>query len=95
MQDIYKIIKSPYFTEKVSFLMEKSNQYAFKVSKEANKKQIKKAVEKLFSVNVKEVTVVVNKGKVKRSRYGLRKKSDWKKAYISLDEGQTIDMGTE
>ena len=95
MQDIYKIIKSPYFTEKVSFLMDKSNQYAFKASKEANKKQIKKAVEKLFSVNVKEVTVVVNKGKVKRSRYGLRKKSDWKKAYISLDEGQTIDMGTE
>ena len=95
MQDIYKIIKSPYFTEKVSFLMESTNQYAFKVSKDATKNQIKKAVEKLFSVNVTDVTVVINKGKVKRSRYGLRKKSDWKKAYISLAEGQSIDMGTE
>tara|TARA_B100001123_G_C15144187_1_gene960854 strand:+ start:98 stop:385 length:288 start_codon:yes stop_codon:yes gene_type:complete len=95
MQDIYKVIKSPYFTEKVSFLMESTNQYAFKVSKDASKKQIKKAVEKLFSVNVTDVTVVINKGKVKRSRYGLRRKSDWKKAYISLAEGQSIDMGTE
>ena len=75
--------------------MERSNQYAFKVSKEATKHQIKRAVEKLFSVSVTDVTVVINKGKVKRSRYGLRKKSDWKKAYISLAEGQSIDMGTE
>ena len=94
-KDIYNTIQKPLLTEKVTNLMNQNNQYAFKVSKDASKKQIKKAVEKLFSVNVTDVTVVINKGKVKRSRYGLRRKSDWKKAYISLAEGQSIDMGTE
>ena len=93
--DQHKIIKNTHFTEKVSLLMNKSNQYAFKVDKDATKRQIKRAVEKFFSVNVREVNILVNKGKTKRSRYGFRKKSDWKKAYISLAEGQSIDMGTE
>ena len=91
----HKIIKNTHFTEKVSLLMNKSNQYAFKVDKDATKRQIKRAVEKFFSVNVREVNILVNKGKTKRSRYGFRKKSDWKKAYVSLAEGQSIDMGTE
>ena len=81
-------------SEKVSLLMNKSNQYAFKVDKDATKRQIKRAVEKFFSVNVREVNILVNKGKTKRSRYGFRKKSDWKKAYVRLAEGQSIDMGT-
>ena len=93
--DQHKIIKNTHFTEKVSLLMNKSNQYAFKVDKDATKRQIKRAVEKFFSVNVRGVNILVNKGKTKRSRYGFRKKSDWKKAYISLAEGQSIDMGTE
>ena len=93
--DQHKIIKNTHFTEKVSLLMNKSNQYAFKVDKDATKHQIKRAVEKFFSVNVREVNILVNKGKTKRSRYGFRKKSDWKKAYVSLAEGQSIDMGTE
>ncbi len=93
--DQHKIIKNTHFTEKVSLLMNKSNQYAFKVDKDATKRQIKRAVEKFFSVKVREVNILVNKGKTKRSRYGFRKKSDWKKAYISLAEGQSIDMGTE
>ncbi|MAS59125.1 MAG: 50S ribosomal protein L23 [Gammaproteobacteria bacterium] len=93
--DQHKIIKNTHFTEKVSLLMNKSNQYAFKVDKDATKRQIKRAVEKFFSVNVREVNILVNKGKTKRSRYGFRKKSDWKKAYVSLAEGQSIDMGTE
>ena len=93
--DQHKIIKNTHFTEKVSLLMNKSNQYAFKVDKDATKRQIKREVEKFFSVNVREVNILVNKGKTKRSRYGFRKKSDWKKAYVSLAEGQSIDMGTE
>ena len=93
--DQHKIIKNTHFTEKVSLLMNKSNQYAFKVDKDATKRQIKRAVEKFFSVNVRVVNILVNKGKTKRSRYGFRKKSDWKKAYVSLAEGQSIDMGTE
>ena len=93
--DQHKIIKNTHFTEKVSLLMNKSNQYAFKVDKDATKRQIKRAVEKFFSVNVREVNILINKGKTKRSRYGFRKKSDWKKAYVSLAEGQSIDMGTE
>ena len=93
--DQHKIIKNTHFTEKVSLLMNKSNQYAFKVDKDATKRQIKREVEKFFSVNVREVNILINKAKTKRSRYGFRKKSDWKKAYVSLAEGQSIDMGTE
>ena len=91
----YQTIRSPHLTEKVSDLMQKSNQYAFKVDINSTKREIKKAVESYFSVEVKEVTVLKVKGKNKRSRFRIKKKSDWKKAYVSLAEGQTIDMGGE
>ena len=75
--------------------MLKSNQYAFKVNINSTKREIKKAVESYFSVEVKQVTVLKVKGKNKRSRFRIKKKPDWKKAYVSLVEGQTIDMGGE
>ena len=90
--ELYKVIKSPYLTEKVSSLMGEANQYAFKVDINATKLQVKKAVEGYFSVNVENVNIIKVKGKTKRSRYRIRKKSDWKKAYVSLAEGQSIDM---
>ena len=75
--------------------METGNQYAFKVDKNSTKYQIKKAIEEYFSVNVEKVNIVKVKGKKKRSRYKLTKQSDWKKAYITVSEGQSIDMGIE
>ncbi len=94
-KELYSVIKSPYLTEKVSSLMGESNQYAFKVDLNATKLQIKKAVEGYFSVKVENVNVVKVKGKNKRSRYRIKQRSDWKKAYVRLAEGQSIEVGTE
>ena len=93
--DLYKVIKTPYLTEKVSSLMGSSNQYAFKVDINATKLQIKHAVEGYFSVKVHSVNVIKVKGKTKRSRFRIRKRSDWKKAYVRLAEGQSIEVGIE
>jgi large subunit ribosomal protein L23 len=93
--DLYKVIKAPYLTEKVSSLMGSNNQYAFKVDINATKLQIKHAVEGYFSVKVHSVNVIKIKGKTKRSRFRIRKKSDWKKAYVRLAEGQSIEVGIE
>ena len=92
--ELYSIIKSPYLTEKVS-LMAESNQYAFKVDIDATKLQVKKAIEGYFSVDVEDVNIIKVKGKTKRSRYRIRKKSDWKKAYVKLAEGQSIEVTPE
>ena len=71
--------------------MGETNQYAFKVDVNATKLQIKKAVEGYFSVDVENVNVVKVKGKSKRSRYRIKKRPDWKKAYVRLAEGQSIE----
>ena len=75
--------------------MGEANQYAFKVDVNASKLQIKKAVEGYFSVIVENVNVVKVKGKNKRSRYRIKKRPDWKKAYVRLAEGESIEVGTE
>ena len=93
--ELYSVIKSPYLTEKVSSLMGETNQYAFKVDANATKLQIKKAVEGYFSVKVENVNVLKVKGKNKRSKYRIKKRPDWKKAYVRLAEGQSIEVGTE
>ena len=93
--ELYSVIKSPYLTEKVSSLMGESNQYAFKVDINATKLQVKKAIEGYFSVDVKDVNIIKVKGKTKRSRYRIRKKSDWKKAYVRLADGQSIEVTSE
>ena len=92
---MFKILQSIHLTEKVTNLKTQSNQYAFKVDKNATKSQVKKAVEEYFSVKVEEVRTIKVKGKVKRSRYRLKKKPDWKKAYVKLAEGNSIDIGAE
>ena len=94
-KELYSVIKSPYLTEKVSSLMGETNHYAFKVDVNATKLQIKKAVEGYFSVDVENVNVVKVKGKNKRSRYRIKKRSDWKKAYVRLAAGQSIEVGIE
>ena len=75
--------------------MGEANQYAFKVDVNATKLQIKRAVENYFSVDVDNVNVVKVKGKNKRSRYRIKKRPNWKKAYVRLAEGQSIEVGTE
>ena len=93
--ELYSVIKAPYLTEKVSSMMGSNNQYAFKVDLKATKMQIKKAIEGYFSVDVEAVNVIRVKGKTKRSRYRVSQRTNWKKAYVKLAEGQSIEVGTE
>ena len=75
--------------------MNLNNQFVFKVDINSSKREIKKAIEEYFSVEVKKVSVLKVKGKSKRSRYRIKQRPDWKKAYVNLAEGQTIDVGIE
>ena len=89
----YDVILSPVITEKATIASEHS-QVVFKVASTATKPQIKEAVEKLFDVKVKSVNTLVTKGKVKMFRGTRGQRSDVKKAVVTLEEGQTIDVTT-
>ena len=89
----YDVIVSPVITEK-STLASEHNQVVFKVAKNATKPEIKKAVESLFGVKVKAVNTLVRKGKEKRFRGVVGRQSDFKKAIVTLVEGQSIDVTT-
>ncbi len=89
----YDVIVSPVITEKATALSEQ-NKVVFKVRPDATKPQIKEAVEKLFDVKVKSVNTHVTKGKVKKFRGTRGQRSDVKKAVVTLEEGQTIDVTT-
>jgi large subunit ribosomal protein L23 len=90
----FTILLAPHFSEKVAGLSDKSNQYAFKVARDATKPQIKAAVESIFSVSVAAVTTLNVRGKEKRTQAGVSRKNHWKKAYVRLAQGQTIDLAT-
>jgi len=94
LERLYKVVLGPVVSEKTAIVAEESNQVVFKVLSDANKAEIKAAVEKLFSVNVEGVRVLNVKGKTKRTRFGMGRRSDWKKAYVRLAEGQEIDFAT-
>ena len=87
----YKIIFKPIVTEKATKLSE-YNKVVFEVAYKSNKNEIKGAVEKLFSVKVKSVNIINIKGKLKRFKGVLGKRNDIKKAVITLEEGNTIDI---
>jgi len=89
---LYKVLLSPRMTEKSTRVGESSNQYVFEVTTDSNKKEIKDAVEKLFEVNVESVRTVKVKGKSKSFKLRAGKRSDWKKAYVRVQEGQVIDF---
>ena len=90
---LYTVILGPHVSEKSTLLSENNNQYTFKVALNATKPEIREAVEKLFNVAVDELQVLRVKGKTKRTARGkIRKKSDWKKAYVRLEAGQEIDF---
>lgn len=89
----YDVIRKPIITEKASMASE-NGAVVFEVAIDANKPQIKEAVEALFGVKVKAVNTVVTKGKVKRFRGTIGTRNDVKKAYVTLAEGNTIDVTT-
>jgi large subunit ribosomal protein L23 len=91
---IYKILVGPQISEKSTLVAENSNQVVFKVALDANKLEIKHAIEKLFNVKVAQVRVLRMKGKVKRNRFGDVRRSDWKKAYVRLEQGHDIDFAS-
>ncbi|MFL0809944.1 MAG: 50S ribosomal protein L23 [Agarilytica sp.] len=91
---LYKVILAPVVSEKTSMVAESANQVAFKVIKDASKPEIHAAVEKMFDVKVETVRTLNVKGKTKRTRYGLGRRNDWKKAYVRLAAGQEIDFAT-
>lgn len=87
-----KIIVGPVVAEKASRVAENNNQVVLKVLPSANKLEIKHAVETLFDVKVSAVTTTNVKGKVKRTGRILGKRSDWKKAYVTLAEGSDLNF---
>ena len=94
MKDPYQIVKYPLITEKSTILREDKAQYTFRVDRRANKNEIKKAIETIFKdVSVVSVNTINVRGKPKRFRYNKRgKTSDWKKAIVTLKEGDVIDI---
>ncbi|MCX7965510.1 MAG: 50S ribosomal protein L23 [Syntrophorhabdaceae bacterium] len=88
----YDIIIRPIITEKSTLLKETGNQYVFEVHRDANKIEIKKAVEKLFKVKVLSVQIIMMEGKKKRLGRFLGKRSDWKKAIVKLSPKDKIPI---
>ncbi|MBE0597489.1 MAG: 50S ribosomal protein L23 [Desulfuromonadales bacterium] len=93
MKPLHQIIRKPLITEKTSSLQKEAGQVvAFEVGREANKIEIKQAVEKAFNVKVTNVNTALVGGKVKRVGRQSGKRSNWKKAYVTLAEGSNIDF---
>ena len=92
MRREYTIIAAPVITEKGTYVNEIGNQVVFQVRPDANKLEIKQAVEKLFKVKVLKVRTVNLLGKKRRVGRSLGRRPDWKKAYVTLGEGQRIDF---
>ena len=89
----YDVIRKPIITEKATMASE-ANAVVFEVAIDANKPQIKSAVEQLFGVKVRAVNTAITKGKAKRFRGQMGRRKDVKKAYVTLEDGNTIDVTT-
>ena len=93
MKELFDIIETASLTEKASLLSEKQNKYVFRVSPKANKIEIKRAVEQLFNKKVVSVNTANYAGKKKRERRAdFGRKPHWKKAIVTLKEGDKIDL---
>lgn len=90
--DLHQIIKRPLVTEKSMILRDTGNQYAFVVESKANKHQIRTAVEKLFKVHVADIKTAIVRGKIKRVGRNSGKRPNWKKALVTLKEGEKIEL---
>jgi large subunit ribosomal protein L23 len=92
VRDPRSIILKPLVTEKGSRLREAGNKYLFQVARDANRIEIKQAVKAIFNVKVRDVKTIVVHGKIKRMGMFSGKRPDWKKAVVTLEEGQSIDL---
>jgi large subunit ribosomal protein L23 len=90
-EQLMSVLVAPHVTEKTSLAMQNHNQYTFRVRRNATKADIRKAVELMFEVKVTGVQVVNEPGKARRFGRIRGRTQDWKKAYVSLQSGQTID----
>jgi large subunit ribosomal protein L23 len=90
--DLRKILVQPLLTEKVTAMREQSNTVGFLVHPEANRIQIKQAVETLLKVKVERVNVLNVQGKIKRLGRFSGKRSDWKKAFVKLKQGEKLEL---
>jgi len=91
-QRLYQVLLAPHVSEKTATSAEMQGRHAFRVAGDATKLEVRKAVEKLFNVNVKSVQIVNVKGKTKRFGASMGKRSDWRKAIVRLAEGQDLDF---
>jgi large subunit ribosomal protein L23 len=92
MNEPYDIVETASLTEKSTLLSEKQNKYVFRVRPGANKIQIKQAIERLFQKKVVDVNTCNYAGKAKRVRGPLGRRPHWKKAIVTLAEGEKIDL---
>jgi large subunit ribosomal protein L23 len=92
VNDPYRVIRTPLLTEKCHDLKERHNQVAFRVDPGANKSEIKAAVERIFKAKVASVNVINVSGKEKRLGKNIGRRSDWKKAIVTLKPGEKIEI---
>ncbi|HET57538.1 MAG TPA: 50S ribosomal protein L23 [Deltaproteobacteria bacterium] len=90
--ELYDIIKKPLITEKSTILREGSNAYVFEINRQATKIEVRRAVEKIFKVTVKDVRTVNMRGKKKRHGRIIGRRNHWKKAVVTLAPGDSIDV---
>ena len=91
-KDIYSILRRPVVTEKAALLKEDNNQVVLRVRADANKIEIRKAVEQLMGVSVTNVNTSIQRGKKKRLGRSIGKRSNWKKAVVTLEAGATVEF---
>ena len=92
MKGPHDVIKAPLISEKGTLLTERASQVLFKVRPDANKIEVKRAVETIFNVKVVQVRMARYLGKMRRIGRNMGRRSDWKKAYVTLKEGDKIDF---
>ena len=92
MKSPHEVIKAPLISEKGTLLTESANQVLFKVRPDANKIEVKHAVETLFKVKVEQVRMARYLGKIRRVGRNMGRRAEWKKAYVTLKEGDKIDF---
>jgi large subunit ribosomal protein L23 len=92
MKDVYSTVVRPLLTEKATEVHESSNTYVFEVAAGTNKIEVKKAIEMMFGVQVSGVRTLVQRGKAKRFGRYSGKRSNWKKAYVTLAAGEELDL---
>lgn len=90
-EQLMSVLIAPHVTEKTTRMTQDGNQYTFRVRRDATKTDIKQAVELMFAVKVRGVRVVNEPGKRRRFGKSVGRTQDWKKAYVSLTQGQMID----